>query len=269
MKINFIYNSVNNHASFYRNFSLEQNAEYCLIDEPYGLRLLLYTYILSRYKKYYLVVHNCNTWFQHKKFSAGSGVLFNLKAFLRRSIVSRANTIIVVSEFQKTYLSQLGINQVISLPFINQSDYEVSFIEPATCLLVVPGTVSRLKRYDRIVHFIKQHKEISQVSFLGSVDLEFREDFMDIVEIIESETGCKVEYSFNHVSDDKFSLVMRMSSYCFVDYHEKVITKEGYYESFGISKDSGTFWLAAKYGLKLVAPILRRDIPGLEIELHG
>lgn len=264
MKIRKLVNIVENHNSLYENFEISDASALVIFDEPYGLKLLVKTWLYSFFFSYSLIVHNCNTWLDLKSARKGSGLKFAVKRFLRKSLMRRKESVIVVADSLREYMIANGENDVVFLPFVNQSKYENLIPNSRLNRLVIPGTVSKHKRYDRLIDILCKYSEINQVVFLGRIEHNYKEEFKQLIYDIRSKTACTIHYFEDYVSTDIFEGFLRSSKFCFVDFEPEIITKERYLESFAVSKESGAFWLATKFKMSLIAPMERNDIVGLE-----
>lgn len=264
MKIKKLINLVENHKSLYENFEITDSSALVIFDEPYGLKLLIKTWLCSFFFSYSIIVHNCNTWLDLKAARKGSGLKFTLKRFLRKSLMRRKEFVIVVADRLREYMRANGEENVIFLPFINHSKYENLIPKSRLNRLIIPGTVSLHKRYDRLVSVLCKFSEINEVVFLGRLDHNYKEQFKKLECDILRQTASKILYFESYVSADIFEGFLRSSKFCFVDFEPEIITKERYLESFTVSKESGAFWLAAKYKMSLIAPMERNDIVGLD-----
>lgn len=264
MKYKKLINKVKNHKTLYDNFSFSTYNKTILVDEPYGLRLLFLGLFLYSWRDYHLIIHNLNTWLDLPQHRTGKGLKFLLKRYLRKFILLRSKAVIVVALPLKRYFIKHSSKEVHYVPFVNVN----KFVKPKTLLgkniVVIPGTVSRLKRYDRIIAKLNDLQS-DEIHFLGKVD----SNSLDIPETlrlrISPELRDKLHFYNNRIPEKQFSDLIEKSNVILVDFNESIITKEEYIEYFGISKESGTFWLAALYGKKLFAPIFRDDILDLDI----
>ena len=251
-----IINRQENHRTFYDNFTFSKKSDIFLVDEPYGLRALLITLFLSSLCKFDLVVHNCNTWINSE--ALGSGFKFRLKAFLRRIILSRSKSILVVAPVLSDYLKNYLLDKPIKFyPFMANRviDHRPNL---NLKILVHPGGLSELKKYDRLRDIIVKGI-FDEVVILGKSPSELRERYLGDILRMEVRKTKIIMYS-EYVNDKEFHRQMLRASEIFVDFPANIVTREGYSERFGITKESGAYWLALQYGIPIYSPLPRPDL---------
>ena len=262
-----IKNQVSNHKSFYRNFTISKNSDSgrVLIDEPYGLGLLLKSILLYIHSDYDLIIHNVNTWLDIKNTRRKRGFIFTIKRWLRKIILWKAKSIIVVGIPLMEKWQKYSKKNVKYYPFIPPSNITIPSRYCKERIIIVPGSVNRLKRYDRIIKLIEKI-EYDEVHFLGVVQKGCDDLVEEIIQSLSKHNRHKVRFYRERIDQSDFDEKMQEAYLIVVDFEENIITTEGYLEVFGQSKESGTFWLAAFYRKPLAAPIMREDIPDINIK---
>lgn len=263
MTVRSLQNKIKNHSTLYENFCFDNKSKVIVFDEPFGLKLLLKTWIKSYFSPYHLIIHNSNTWLDIPKYRMGKSLIFTLKRCIRKSLMRRKQGLIVVAKFLKHYLEQNGEVNVKYLPFIKLRNYHKSTESKSENILVIPGSVSPLKRYEKVLIILEKYPNIDTVVFLGEIVKGYVHEFSKFSKSLKENTKCEVITFSKRVDELEFDNYMAKGKICFIDFERLIKTNEGYTEIFGESKESGTFWLAAKYNIPLIAPITRNDINGL------
>jgi hypothetical protein len=256
-----IINNIPNHECFYQNFSFSPISRVILVDEPYGLRSIVTTWIRTRFCSYDLIVHNCNTWLGIS--ACDVSIKGEVKSFFRRLILRGTRKVIVAAPALRDYFKSVEQNKnVIYYPF-DPCDMSDFVLKLKSSILIHPGGVNDLKRYDRLKLLLKEEL-FDEVIFLGKSNSDTVDKYFG--DIIESPgLNTKLTFFYDYISDAEFHNYMINASALFVDFYSPIRTKEGYFERFGVTKESGAYWLAIKYRLPIYSPLLRPDLSQIEI----
>jgi hypothetical protein len=266
-----LINAINNHNSLYESlnfkekyfginlelFKINSSNRRIVLDEPFSIKSLFLTYLISFKFDYDIIIHNCNKWLNIN--NSKSSIKNNLKILLRVQILKNCTNIIVVSPTLKNYLKKYGYKNILYVPFSKRKNNLVKS-KSDTFYIIIPGSINNTKRYDRLELIISNTNFNTKVAlvFLGISNSIYSKNILNKLKKVNHHNLSIVSFN-SFVSNDSFHNWMLKANIILSDFNENVKTDDAYIEKFGSTKETGVPWLAFSYNIPLIMPSIYQN----------
>ncbi len=191
-------------------------------------------------KKTFLVIHNVFSWFKPLVF--GLKIKHSVVALYRKMISEIFNQYIVVNTRMKELVLEISPHKkVLFIPFGIE---KVESIEKSddSLLIVVPGTITKRRKYDDIVELMLSLSNSKlEIVLLGRPNDNYGRDVISKLKT----HNLKTFDSF--IPDQVFADYVNRADIILSDIPEKYITDLEQNEKYGYSKATGVSFLMLKY----------------------
>jgi glycosyltransferase involved in cell wall biosynthesis len=263
-----IVGPIDNHISLYKclgvdyylqfwDYSIPSKKHYSFyFEEPFSIAQLINAVILSYRVNYSLIIHNSNKWL-NKNYKGQKNLKYFVKSYLRRIILNKCSAVIVVSPSLKSYLLSNDLNkEIVWIPF-DCVIHEKVIKTKDHLVISIPGSMSNLKKYDRILQVLKNLNNTNPKSFdvilLGAPIDEYGKKWMENFKNLKLK-NIQITTFENRISDIEFHTILKKSDIILSDFNKKILTYDFYLEEYGLTKETGVGWLAKKYNCLAVLP---------------
>lgn len=257
---------------------LNYKNDFIILDEPFEFIDIIKVLLFTPKNKTYLIIHNINKWFNPKINRAKKFSQFDkFKELARLAVVNRIRNYIVVSSTLQIYCQKNFLNKNFSfVPFGNEiqnlqikNNYTNNIIKVA-----IPGTISQARNYSRILKLISSLDKLNiqyEFIFLGKPIGKYGKEIITLLESLNLNNI--IIKTFNEfISNYIFQKELIDSDIIFSDFNINYISKEGYFEYYGKTKETGISSIAIDYCKPIIIPNeynLPQEINSQSIKFHS